>query len=139
MLPEPENNNKQDPKDIQLEREPIEVKRNKNKTIINPNRFKKKPFKRELENESQLYYCSDKEVSPKQWNTINYNVDIESLPLHLRIQPIKMTHKKVKDFLVKEKITNPNKNIPEHLANFLYSSITSNDYQVNFVDIINDN
>ena len=49
-----------------------------------------------------------------------------------------MTQKKVRDFLVKEKITNPNKNLPENLANFLYSSITANDYQVNFIDIVNE-
>jgi lipopolysaccharide biosynthesis glycosyltransferase len=43
----------------------------------------------------------------------------------------------VRDFLIKEKITNENKNLPENLANFLYTSITANDYQVNFIDIIN--
>jgi hypothetical protein len=110
-------------------------KMKRNKTMINPNRFKKKPFKRDNEND---YYCSDKEKSPKQWNTINCDVNLESLPLHLRVKPVKMTQKKVRDFLIKEKITNPNKNLPEDLANFLYSSITANDYQVNFVDIVNE-
>ena len=111
----------------------VEQKVKRSKTMINHNRLKKKPFGKEND-----YYCYDKEKSPKQWNTINCEVNIESLPLHLRVKPAKMTQKKVKDFLVKEKITNPNKNLPEDLANFLYSSITSNDYQVNFVDIVNE-
>jgi hypothetical protein len=105
----------------------------RSKTMINHNRLRKKPFRRDENNE---YYCSDKEKSPAQWNTINCDVNVDSLPLHLRVKPMKMTQKKVRDFLIKEKITNPNKNLPEDLANFLYSSITSNDYQVNFVDIV---
>ncbi len=108
-----------------------EKNKRKSKTMINSNRFKKK--------NDNVYYCNkDKEINPKQWDTLQYESDLDLIPLHLRFQPVKITHKKVRDFLVKEKITNENKNLPENLANFLYTSITSNDYQVNFIDIIND-
>ena len=52
-------------------------------------------------------------------------------------KPIKLTQKREKDYLVNKKIINENKNIPENLMNFLYSSMQDNDYQINFIDIIN--
>ncbi len=99
--------------------------KNKSKTMINTNKFKKQPFKRE-------------EKNSKQWESIKYNIDIDNIPLHLQLQPIKLTQKKIKDFLVKEKITNNSNNLPSGLANFLYSSIKANDFHINFVDILNE-
>ena len=63
-----------------------------------------------------------------------YN-DLNNINTHVKL--VKLTQKKVKDFLIKEQITNENKNIPTDLMNFLYSSITENSYQVNFIDVLN--
>jgi hypothetical protein len=93
--------------------------------MVNTNKFKRQSFKREDKN-------------PKQWDRIKYNIDIENMPLHLQLQPIKLTQKKIKDFLIKEKITSNNNHLPSDLANFLYSSIKANDFQVNFIDVLNE-
>ena len=109
------------------------IKERKNKTLINPNKFKNKSRKNNEETNNN-YYNEDKEICPNKWNSLNYN-DENDIITH--IKPVKLTQKKVKDFLVSEKITNENKNIPTDLMNFLYSSITENSYQVKFVDVLN--
>jgi hypothetical protein len=98
--------------------------------MINHNRFKNKSLKR---GQSSDLYCPDKEEHPLQWQSILYNDQIDILT---HVKPVKLTQKKIKDFLIKEKITNENKNIPTELMNFLYSSITENDYHVNFINIL---
>ena len=109
---------------------PFEKER-KNKTLINTNKFKTKIKKNNID---VNYYNEDKETSPNKWNSVNYNNENDILT---HIKPVKLTQKKVKDFLVNQKITNENKNIPTNLMNFLYSSITENSYQVKFVDVLN--
>ena len=117
---------------------PINPNRNdkvfkKGKTMINPNKFKNKPIKGGGSG-SKFFYSEDMEKYPTQWDSINCNED-DNIVTH--VKPVKLTQKKVKDFLVKERITNENKNIPSNLMNFLYSSITENSYQVNFIDVLN--
>ena len=99
--------------------------------MINLNKFKNKPIRG---GNNKYFYSEDMEKYPTHWDSINCNDD-ENIITH--VKPVKLTQKKVKDFLVKEKITNENKNIPSNLMNFLYSSITENLYQVNFVDVLN--
>ena len=110
--------------------QPFEKER-KNKTVINTNKFKNKSRKNNVD---PNYYNEDKEISPNKWNSVNYNNENDILT---HIKQVKLTQKKVKDFLVNQKITNENKNIPTDLMNFLYSSITENSYQVKFIDVLN--
>ncbi len=102
----------------------------KHKTIINHNKFKNLKFQRDQSD----FYIQDKETNPNKWNTMICD-DLNTINTH--VKPVKLTQKKVKDFLIKESITNENNNIPTNLMNFLYSSITENSYQINFIDILN--
>ncbi len=91
------------------------------KTMINTKRYKKS-------NESEQNARPDNELN----NSVNENMN-EKQPR----RKIKLTQKREKDYLVNKKIINENKNLPENLMNFLYSSMVDNDYQINFIDILN--
>ena len=106
------------------------IKIKKNKTMINSNKFENKPFRRDHND----LYSHDKEKHPSHWRSVPCNDKVEIIT---HVKPVKLTQKKITDFLVKEKITNENKKLPTELMNFLYSSITENDYQVNFIDVLN--
>jgi hypothetical protein len=101
----------------------------KHKTIINHNKFKNIKYHRDKSD----FYIEDKETSPNKWNSMVCN-DLTNIKTH--VKPVKLTQKKVKDFLIKESITNENNKMPTELMNFLYSSITENEYQINFIDIL---
>jgi hypothetical protein len=101
----------------------------KHKTIINHNKFKNIKYHRDKSD----FYIEDKETSPNKWNSMICN-DLTNIKTH--VKPVKLTQKKVKDFLIKESITNENNKMPTELMNFLYSSITENEYQINFIDIL---
>jgi hypothetical protein len=123
---------KKEPIDIIVPRkEPSEIKEpRKHKTIINHNKFKNTKFHRDKSD----FYIEDKEISPNKWNSMVCD-DLSNIKTH--VKPVKLTHKKVKDFLIKESITNENNKMPTELMNFLYSSITENAYQINFIDVLN--
>ncbi len=110
------------------EHEPIPPR--KHKTVTNHNKYKNIKFHRD----KSEFYTPDKEISPNKWNTMICN-DLTNINTH--VKPVKLTHKKIKDFLIKESITNENNKTPPELMNFLYSSITENAYQINFIDVLN--
>ncbi len=110
------------------EHEPIPPR--KHKTVTNHNKYKNIKFHRD----KSEFYTPDKEISPNKWNTMICN-DLTNINTH--VKPVKLTQKKIKDFLIKESITNENNKTPPELMNFLYSSITENAYQINFIDVLN--
>jgi hypothetical protein len=123
---------RKEPIEIILPRkESIEIKEpRKHKTIINHNKFKNIKFHRDKSD----FYIEDKEISPNKWNSMVCD-DLSNIKTH--VKPVKLTQKKVKDFLIKESITNENNKMPTELMNFLYYSITENAYQINFIDVLN--
>lgn len=70
-----------------------------------------------------------------QWESIPFQSGVNGSP---HVKPVKLTQKRIKDFLVKEKITGENKEIPKDLMEFLYSTITESGYKVNFIDLLVD-
>jgi hypothetical protein len=107
------------------------------KTMINTKRYKKTP---DTEPQSLINQNNNPNNNSNNNNpNINEKEKGEETEQQrpFRQKPIKLTQKREKDYLVNKKIINENKNIPENLMNFLYSSMLDNDYQINFIDILN--